>query len=305
MSFTVVIPARYGSTRLPGKPLQDIAGKPMVQRVWEQASHSGASQVVIATDDERIYRAAEAFGASVCMTSADHPSGTDRLQQVAAEGGWPDEHIVVNVQGDEPLIPPAVIDQVAANLANHAEADIATLCEQIVELEELLNPNAVKVVSDSRGMALYFSRATIPWPREPFRDGPQTMPPGQWYRHIGIYAYRTSFLHQYVTWDPAPLEQLEQLEQLRALYNGVGIHVAPAQQPVPAGVDTQEDLHSRSVCVPGQYLSLAHGPWRVRINTGTARSLPPDSGGLLRYRGLACRSRAGSPGDGRGAPTGL
>ncbi len=242
MSFSVVIPARYGSTRLPGKPLLDIAGKPMVQRVWEQARASDADEVVIATDDERIQSAAEAFGADVCMTSSEHPSGTDRLQEVAAARGWADEHIVVNVQGDEPLIPPVVINQVATNLANHTAAGIATLCERMGECSDLLNPNAVKVVMDARGMALYFSRATIPWPRDAFNDDRETMPAGDWYRHIGIYAYRTGFLHQYVTWPPAPIEQLEQLEQLRALYQGVGIHVARALEEVPAGVDTQEDL---------------------------------------------------------------
>lgn len=243
MSYNVVIPARFGSTRLPGKPLLDIAGKPMVQRVWEQAQQSGAQEVVIATDDKRICDAAQDFGAAVCMTSADHPSGTDRLQEVVSLFGWTDEQIVVNVQGDEPMIPPAVIDQVAANLTGHAGAGIATLCESISDIAELLDPNAVKVVFDSHGMALYFSRATIPWPREPFKSSQQVMPAqGNWYRHIGIYAYRTTFLHEYVTWQPAPLEQLEQLEQLRALYNGVGIHVAPVQESVPSGVDTQADL---------------------------------------------------------------
>ena len=245
MSFTVVIPARYGSTRLPGKPLLEIVGKPMVQRVWEQASLSGAGQVVIATDDARIFDAAQAFGAEVCMTSPEHPSGTDRLQQVALDMNWPADHIVVNVQGDEPLIPPAVIDQVAGNLADHDKADMATLCEDIDTLDELINPNAVKVVSDIGGMALYFSRAPIPWPRDEFMAGQQSMPQsGSWYRHIGIYAYRTGFLHRYVTWPPAPLEQLENLEQLRALYNGVGIHVERAVQSVPGGVDTEDDLQA-------------------------------------------------------------
>jgi len=243
MSYIVVIPARHGSTRLPGKPLLDIAGKPMVQRVWEQARLSAASEVVIATDDPRIFEAAEGFGASVCMTAADHPSGTDRLQEVATQLGWCDEQIVVNVQGDEPMIPPSVIDQVAANLAAQSGAGIATLCESITELPELVDSNAVKVVFDKKGMALYFSRATIPWPREQFKSAQQIMPvDGLWYRHIGIYAYRTAFLHEYVTWPPASLEQIEQLEQLRALYNGVGIHVAPARERVPAGVDTQADL---------------------------------------------------------------
>ena len=205
MSFHVVIPARYGSTRLPGKPLLDIAGKPMVQRVWEQAVDSGADEVVIATDDQRIADAAAGFSAEVCMTDASHPSGTDRLQQVAQLRGWADSQIVVNVQGDEPLIPPAVIDQVAHNLAEHPAADIATLSEPIIELGALTDPNVVKVVCDSQGMALYFSRATIPWPRDEFTDGVRSMPEGHWQRHIGIYAYRTAFLHRYVTWDPAPV----------------------------------------------------------------------------------------------------
>lgn len=179
------------------------------------------------------------------MTSPDHPSGTDRLQQVALELNWPDEHIVVNVQGDEPLIPPAVIDQVAANLAGRDQAGMATLCEDIEARDELINPNAVKVVSDIKGMALYFSRAPIPWPRDAFMHGQQALPQsGNWYRHIGIYAYRTGFLHRYVTWPIAPLEQLEALEQLRALYHGVGIHVERAVQSVPGGVDTEEDLHA-------------------------------------------------------------
>ena len=195
MSYTVVIPARYGSTRLPGKPLLDIAGKPMVQRVWEQARLSSAREVVIATDDERILEVAQGFGARACMTSPHHPSGTDRLHEVAAYFGWADEQIVVNVQGDEPMIPPTVIDQVAHNLATHTQAGIATLCEGITDIAELVDPNAVKVVFDNSGMALYFSRATIPWPREQFKAGQNTMPTqGDWYRHIGIYAYRTAFL---------------------------------------------------------------------------------------------------------------
>lgn len=243
MSFSVVIPARYGSSRLPGKPLLEIAGKAMIQRVWEQASASAAQQVIIATDDERIQRLAEGFGARVCMTSADHPSGTDRLQQVAAELDFTDDDILVNVQGDEPLIPPAVIDQVAANLAARPEAAIATLCEPISELGTLLDANAVKVVTDSNGLALYFSRAPVPWPRDSFASGLTRMPAGgHWFRHIGIYAYRTEFLHRFIAWPPAPLEQIEQLEQLRALYHGVAIHVAPACQPVPAGVDSSADL---------------------------------------------------------------
>lgn len=244
MSFSVVIPARYGSSRLPGKPLLDIAGKPMIQRVWEQASRSAAGQVIVATDDARIQAVAEGFGAQVCMTAADHPSGTDRLQEVAARQGWEEDHVVVNVQGDEPLLPPALIDQVAGNLACHPEAGMATLCEPVAGLDELRNPNAVKVVTDVRGLALYFSRATIPWPREAFGGEPTAMPEGNWLRHIGIYAYRTGFLHRYVTWAPAPVETLEQLEQLRALYQGERIHVERAREPVPAGVDTPADLEA-------------------------------------------------------------
>lgn len=244
MSFSVVIPARYGSTRLPGKPLLDIAGKPMVQHVWEQACASGADEVIVATDDQRIEQVARDFGATVCMTDTDHPSGTDRLQQVASLQGWVQDRIVVNVQGDEPLLPPALIDQVAGNLAGHPEAGIATLCEPIDNCAELSNPNAVKVVTDINGLALYFSRATIPWPRESFNNDPGAMPAGDWNRHIGIYAYRTAFLHRYVGWAPAPLEQLEQLEQLRALYQGERIHVAQAAAKVPAGVDTPEDLET-------------------------------------------------------------
>ncbi|WP_206613406.1 3-deoxy-manno-octulosonate cytidylyltransferase [Parahaliea mediterranea] len=244
MPFSVVIPARYASTRLPGKPLQLIAGLPMIQRVWQQARASGAGRVVIATDDARIADCAAGFGAEVCMTRGDHPSGTDRLQEVAAQLGFADDHIVVNVQGDEPLIPPTVIDQVAANLARHPDAGIATLCEAIDSLDALRDPNVVKVVAGQSGMALYFSRATIPWPRDAGAAAGdlQTMPMGDWYRHIGIYAYRTDFLHRYIDWEPAPLEQLEQLEQLRALYHGVGIHVEEARAAVPGGVDTPADL---------------------------------------------------------------
>lgn len=243
MSFTVVIPARYASTRLPGKPLSDIAGKPMVQRVWEQACKSSAQQVVIATDDKRIFSVAENFGAQVYMTLPDHPSGTDRLQQVAAQLGLTEDHIVVNVQGDEPLIPPALIDQVANNLGENDSASIATLCEKISSIHDIHNPNMVKVVFDASGSALYFSRASIPWARDDFAREKTVMPDaGSWYRHIGIYAYRAGFLNRYVTWWPAPLEELEQLEQLRALYHGEKIHVDIAGEAVPAGVDTEEDL---------------------------------------------------------------
>ncbi len=243
MAYTVVIPARYASTRLPGKPLLEIAGKPMVQRVWEQAGKSEAQRVIIATDDERIATVARDFGAEVCMTAAEHPSGTDRLQEVAAALKLAPDTIVVNIQGDEPLIPPAVIDQVATHLAANERSSIATLSEPIKTVEDLLDPNVVKIALDETGRALYFSRAPIPWPRDAFRDRRDSLPAvGDWCRHIGIYAYRVSFLNDFVRWPPAPLEALEQLEQLRALYYGVTIHVAPAVADVPGGVDTPEDL---------------------------------------------------------------
>lgn len=242
MSFTVVIPARFASTRLPGKPLADLAGKTMLQRVWEQACRSGAERVIIATDDVRIAEAGRGFAAEVCMTSAEHPSGTDRLAEVTRLLQLPPRAIVVNVQGDEPRIPPPVIDQVAANLAAHPEAGMATLCVPVAGLDELRDPNAVKVVMDERGMALYFSRAPIPWPRDAMNAGATELPPGQWWRHLGLYAYRCEFLQRFVGWPPAGLEQLEQLEQLRALAQSEKIHVAPACAEVPAGVDTPADL---------------------------------------------------------------
>ncbi len=241
--FTVVIPSRFASTRLPGKPLQMIAGKPMVQHVWEQACKSSAQQVVVATDDQRIVDACNAFGAHVVLTRADHGSGTDRLAEVATQLGLASDAIVVNVQGDEPMIPPQVIDQVAANLAAHPEARMATLAEPIEDAQTLFNPNVVKVVSDINGLALTFSRSTLPWARDDFALHPDTLPAGVPYRrHIGIYAYRAGFLHDFVSWGPCWLENTERLEQLRALWHGVRIHVADVLEAPPAGVDTPEDL---------------------------------------------------------------
>ncbi|MET4160547.1 3-deoxy-manno-octulosonate cytidylyltransferase (CMP-KDO synthetase) [Marinobacterium sp. MBR-111] len=245
MSFSVVIPARYASSRFPGKPLADLAGKPMLQHVYERACESEAVRVIIATDDERIAHVARNFGAEVCMTSDDHPSGTDRLQEVVHKLGFYADDIVVNVQGDEPLIPPRIINQVAHNLMALPMAGIATLSEPIETVDTLVNPNVVKVVTDHQGMALYFSRAPIPWPRDSFMSevGRSTMPEGfSWQRHIGLYAYRVKLLNDFVRWLPAPLEQTECLEQLRALWNGVGIHVDAADETPPAGVDTPEDL---------------------------------------------------------------
>lgn len=242
-AFVVVIPARYGSSRFPGKPLADIAGKPMIQHVWEQARKSSAQRVVVATDDARIVQACEAFGADVVLTRDDHNSGTDRLAEVALQLGLAADAIVVNVQGDEPLIPPAVIDQVAANLAAHPEAGISTLAEPIDDVAALFNPNVVKVSSDVNGLALTFSRAPLPWARDALAKTRDELPAGVPYRrHIGIYAYRVGFLHDFVSWGPCWLENTESLEQLRALWNGVRIHVADAIEAPPGGVDTPEDL---------------------------------------------------------------
>ncbi len=244
MGFSVVIPARFASSRFPGKPLADLCGKPMLQHVFERACESEALRVIIATDDPRIADVATSFGAEVCMTRDDHPSGTDRLQEVVQTLGFYADDIVVNVQGDEPLIPPRIINQVAHNLMAMPEAGIATLSEPIDSIEALVNPNVVKVVSDRMGMALYFSRATVPWPRDQCQQGVTSSMPDQfaWQRHIGLYAYRVRMLNDFVTWAPAAIEECECLEQLRALWNGVRIHVAPADQAPPAGVDTPEDL---------------------------------------------------------------
>lgn len=248
-NYRVIIPARYASTRLPGKPLLDIAGKPMIQRVYEQACQSNAKEVVIATDDERIADCAEQFGGKVVMTSADHESGTDRLHEVVSKLGLDDDDIVVNVQGDEPLIPPKVIEQVANNLAQ-SSASIATLCEPIESIDAVFDPNAVKVVADAQGYALYFSRAPIPFARDQYTgDATKTLPeliPVQ--RHIGIYAYRVSLLHDFVRWGSCPLEKTECLEQLRAMWHGAKIHVQQAIEAPPPGVDTQADLERVRGC---------------------------------------------------------
>ncbi|WGV99367.1 3-deoxy-manno-octulosonate cytidylyltransferase [Vibrio sp. YMD68] len=240
MSFTVVIPARFQSSRLPGKPLADIAGKPMIQWVYEQAIQAGAEQVIIATDDSRVEAAVLSFGGQVCMTSPDHESGTERLAEVVKVMNIPDDHIVVNVQGDEPLIPPSIIKQVANNLANSV-APMATLAVEISDESEVFNPNAVKVVTDKEGYALYFSRASIPWDRDAFsKANPAIVQP--LLRHIGIYAYRAGFINTYIHWQPTALERIECLEQLRVLWHGEKIHVDIAKEAPAAGVDTPEDL---------------------------------------------------------------
>jgi len=241
--FRVVIPARYASTRLPGKALLTIAGKPMIQWVYERASASRASEVLIATDDLLIVSAAHSFGAETVMTDTTHESGTDRIAEVARIRGWADSDIVVNVQGDEPVIPPALIDQVASLLETHPSADIATLATPITSLAEFMDPNAVKVVTDTGGRALYFSRAPIPWEREGAAAGisSQTRFAGA-RRHIGIYGYRVSGLLRMAALQRTALEQHEKLEQLRALENGLEIRVADSvEQPGP-DVNTAADL---------------------------------------------------------------
>ena len=240
MSFVVIIPARYASTRLPGKPLADINGKPMIVHVMERARESGAKRVIVATDHPDVKTAVEAAGGEVCMTRADHQSGTERLAEVIDLCGFADDEIIVNVQGDEPMIPSVIVHQVADNLANCA-AGMATLAVPIEDAEEAFNPNAVKVVMDAQGFALYFSRATIPWDRERFAQSKETVG-DTFLRHIGIYAYRAGFIRRYVTWEPSALEKIELLEQLRVLWYGEKIHVAVAKAIPSVGVDTPEDL---------------------------------------------------------------
>lgn len=243
MSFTVLIPARFASTRLPGKPLLDVAGKPLVIRVAERARASGAQRSVIATDDERIRAAAEAHGVEAIMTRADHPTGTDRLAEAAQALRLGDDAVVVNVQGDEPLLEPALIRGVAEELRSHADAAIATACHPIDDPAEAFNPNVVKVVLDRAGYALYFSRATIPWAREAFARARDAIPEGlPLYRHYGLYAYRAGFLRRYPTLAEAPIERFEVLEQLRALWHGERIVVRVTSGTPAPGVDTHDDL---------------------------------------------------------------
>ena len=243
MPFKIVIPARHASSRLPGKPLLDIAGKPMILRVLERALDAGADEVWVATDHPGIAGVVEEAGGKVIVTSAEHPSGTDRLAEVATRLGWSDDTIVVNVQGDEPLIPPQLINDVAAALAADAEAAIATACHPLESAEEFFNPNVVKLVMDARGRALYFSRAAIPWARDAFAIDRSALPANlPAYRHIGLYAYRAGFLKRYSSLAPSPLEQWEALEQLRAMAHGYPIQVMVLDHAPPAGVDTAEDL---------------------------------------------------------------
>lgn len=242
MKFTVIIPARYASSRLPRKPLLDIAGKPMIQHVWEKAQQAGANRVIIATDHLEIEAVAKGFGAEVCLTSDKHNSGTERLAEVVEKMAMADDEIIVNVQGDEPLIPPEIVAQVAENLDRH-QVNMATLGVKLTTKEELFNPNVVKTLTDKDGMALYFSRAPIPFARDHFAECDDDFVQSRNYiRHIGIYAYRAGFIKQYVAWQATDLEQLESLEQLRALWYGEKIHLAIAKKAPQVGVDTAEDL---------------------------------------------------------------
>ena len=242
-AFQVVIPARYASSRLHAKPLADIAGKPMVVHVAERARESGAEAVWVATDHQQVFDAVRSYGYQALMTRADHATGTDRIAEAAQQLGFAEDEIVVNVQGDEPLIAPQLIRAVAQSLAGDAESSIATACHPITDTESLLNPNVVKVVLDHSGHALYFSRAPIPYPRDSFALNQSALPAGlPSYRHIGIYAYRVRFLKLYHRLEPAAIESFEALEQLRALWHGYRIAVAVTEHTPEAGVDTAEDL---------------------------------------------------------------
>jgi len=234
--FQVVIPSRFGASRLPGKPLRDIAGKPLIQHVWERAQETGAAGICIATDDDRIAAAAKGFGADVCMTDPNHPSGSDRCAEVAEKQGWDDDTVLVNLQGDEPLMPPELVVAVAEGLLSNPEAAIATAATPCTT-DELDDANAVKVVCDQNGMALYFSRAPIPWSREQGGADAQLA-----LRHVGLYAYRVGSLRRITAEPPAAIELAESLEQLRALALGYRIHVSLTAERPPAGVDTPEDL---------------------------------------------------------------
>jgi len=242
MAFSIIIPARYQSSRLPGKPLLDIGGKPMIQWVVERARDCGAQHVIVATDDPRIKDVVEGFGGLVCMTRSDHESGTERLGEVIEQLGLDSDHIVVNVQGDEPMIPTENIIQVAKLLSDNDTIPMATLAVPIDDNLDIDNPNAVKVVRDKNNCALYFSRAAIPFDRDGFHRGRKDLLGQHYFRHIGIYAYRAGFIRRYLTMEPSPLEQIESLEQLRVLYHGEKIVVGIANQAPPAGVDTQADL---------------------------------------------------------------
>jgi 3-deoxy-manno-octulosonate cytidylyltransferase (CMP-KDO synthetase) len=257
-AFHIVIPARWAASRLPGKPLLTIGGRPLIQWVWDCARASGAASITIATDDERIRAAASGFGAEVALTAREHPSGTDRIAEVVRTRALAPDEIVVNLQGDEPLTPPGVLAQLAAVLAEHPSADMATAAAPISSLGEFLDPSCVKALCARDGSALYFSRAPVPWPREQVAAGRPTAFAGSW-RHIGIYAYRARSLLQFAAWRPTALEETEKLEQLRALEHGMRIQVVMLAEAPPAGIDTPQDLERVRAALRGASLAGPHG----------------------------------------------
>lgn len=245
MRFHIIIPARYASTRLPGKPLRQLAGKPILQHVYEQARKSRADSVIVATDDERIKQAAENFGAEVCMTATHHVSGTERLAEVIDHKGFKEDEIILNLQGDEPLMPPACLDQVAAVLINNTDCKMASLCEPIATAQDLFDPNVVKVVLNKNRHAIYFSRAPVPWHRDAFAGDKHALPadPGLYFRHIGLYAYHAGFVKEYLNLPASPIEKVESLEQLRVLWHDYRIAMDIALEAPGPGIDTEADLH--------------------------------------------------------------
>ena len=244
MSFRIVIPARFASTRLPGKPLRDICGKPMIARVIEQAKLSKADEVIVATDSKKVADAVADLDVQVCMTREDHQSGTERLSEVIEQLGFDDEQILINLQGDEPMMPPVCLNQVGQALEEDASLKMATLCTPLTDIEELFDPHAVKVVRDINDFALYFTRAAVPWSRDCFNEAPRELPKQQEYqRHIGLYGYRAGFIKQYLAWQSSDIEKTESLEQLRVLYYGEKIKVITAEIAPGPGVDTVEDLN--------------------------------------------------------------
>lgn len=242
MEFRVIIPARYASTRLPGKVLIDIGGKTMLQRVYERAVESGADSVVIATDDAKISKAARSFGAKVCMTSAEHQNGTERVAEAALAMDYSPEEIVVNVQGDQPFILPQAIRQVAEDLDKHDNVKVNSICERITDGKDLFDPSIIKVVLNWRNYAMYFSRAPIPWDIDSFKEAKKVAATEFHYRHVGLYGFRVSFLQEYIEWSASPLEKMESLEQLRILWNGVRMHMVITKDRIPPEVNTPEDL---------------------------------------------------------------
>lgn len=246
MSFRIIIPARFASTRLPGKPLRDICGKSMIERVIEQAKQSDAEEVIVATDSQEIADAISHIDIRVCMTREDHQSGTERLSEVIEQFGFDDDQILINLQGDEPMMPPVCLNQVGQALEKDSNLKMATLCTPLTDIEELFDPHAVKVVRDVNDFALYFSRAAVPWSRDGFNESSshKEMPKNQKYqRHIGLYGYRAGFIKQYLEWQSSDIEKTESLEQLRVLYYGERIKVITAEIAPGPGVDTIEDLN--------------------------------------------------------------